>query len=96
MERSNIQTLRQVLERFLKETPLHSKLQERRIIEGWDEVMGRSVSRATDKLYIRNRVLYVHLSSSVLRNELFMLRDDILKKLNRLAGEEVIKDISFK
>jgi len=96
MERSNIQTLKQIIEKFLKETPLQSKLNERRLIESWDETMGKSVARGTGKLYIRDRILYVHLNSSVLRNELYMLKDEILEKLNEQAGENVIKDIVFK
>jgi predicted nucleic acid-binding Zn ribbon protein len=96
MERSNIQSLRQVIDKFLKETPLHKKLLERRIIEGWDEVMGKAVAQATGKRYINDGTLYIHLSSSVLRNELFMMKDSILAKLNRYAGEEVIRDVVFK
>ena len=96
MERSNIQTLRQAIESFLKETPLRRKLLERRLIESWGEIMGKPVARATNKLYIRDGILYVHLNSSVLRNELFMLRDEIITKLNQQAGEDVIKDIAFK
>ena len=96
MERSNIQTLRQAIEKFLKETPLQRKLQERRLVESWEETMGKSVARGTSRLYIRDAVLHVHLNSSVLRNELFMLKDEIISKLNEQAGEVVIKDIAFK
>ena len=88
--------MRQAIEKFLKDTPLQRKLNERRLIEGWDQVMGSPVARATEKLYIRDRILYVHLSSSVLRNELFMLRSEIVNKLNSHAGEEVITDVAFK
>jgi predicted nucleic acid-binding Zn ribbon protein len=96
VERSNIQTLRQAIEKFLKETPLQRKLNERRLIEGWNQVMGTPVARATEKLYIRDRILHVRLNSSVLRNELFMLKGEIVNKLNQHAGEEVITDIDFK
>ena len=96
MERSNIQTLRQVIEKFLRETPLQGKLNERRLIESWEEIMGKPVARVTNKMYIRDRILYVHLNSSVMRNELYMLKDEILEKLNQKAGEDVIKDIVFK
>jgi len=96
MERSNIQTLRQAIEKFLKETPLQRKFQERRLVESWEENMGKSVARGTSKLYIRDSILYVHLNSSVLRNELFMLKDEIISKLNEQAGEVLIKDIAFK
>jgi hypothetical protein len=37
--------------------------------------------------------LYVHLNSSVARNELLMLKEALKEKLNERAGKEVIKDI---
>jgi predicted nucleic acid-binding Zn ribbon protein len=95
MERSRIQTLKEIIESYLKETPLHRKLQERRLVEGWYEIMGKSVARATSKVYIRNDVLYVRLNSSVLRNELFMMKNDIISRLNERTGEPVISDIVF-
>jgi hypothetical protein len=43
--------------------------------------------------YIKEMILYVHLNSSVVRNELLMLRETLREKLNQKAGSEVIKDI---
>jgi hypothetical protein len=40
--------------------------------------------------------LFVHLSSSVVRNELFMLQDEIIRKLNDAAGEELVTGIVFR
>ncbi|MCX6333768.1 MAG: DciA family protein [Bacteroidia bacterium] len=45
---------------------------------------------------MKDKVLYVHLSSSVVRNELLMLRQALKEKLNEKAGIEVIKDIVLK
>lgn len=96
MERSNTRSIRQVIDDFLRGTPLHRRMTERRLVEDWEEVMGKSVSKATSKLYIRDGVLTVHLNSSVLRSELFMLSDDIRKKLNERAGEQVVREIVLK
>lgn len=95
MERSKVQTLREVIERYLKETPLHRKLQERRLIEGWYEILGKPVAKATAKVYIRKDILYVQLTSSVMRNELFMMKEDIICKLNEQVGEQIITGIVF-
>jgi predicted nucleic acid-binding Zn ribbon protein len=95
MERSRTQSLREVIEAFLKETQLHRKLQERRLVESWYELMGKPVARITSRVYIRKEVLYVQLNSSVLRNELFMMKNDIICRLNDHIGEQVIKDIVF-
>jgi len=50
----------------------------------------------TTDLYIKRKVLYVSLSSSFLRHDLFTSREEIKQSLNRSVGEEVINDIVFK
>ena len=55
--------------------------------------MGKAISSRTTKIYIKDHVLYVHLNSSVVRNELLMLREALREKLNQNAGTEVIKEI---
>jgi predicted nucleic acid-binding Zn ribbon protein len=95
MERSRVQTLKEVIEQYLKETPLHRKFQERHLMECWYELLGKTVTKNTKKLYIRKDILYVQLTSSVLRNELFMMKGDIISKLNERVGEQIITGIVF-
>ena len=45
---------------------------------------------------MRNRTLYVHLSSAVLRNELMMLRNELLRRYTEEFGHPVIDNIVFR
>lgn len=72
---------------------LGGKLSEAGIINSWEEIVGKAISSRTTKIYIKDHVLYVHLNSSVVRNELLMLREVLKEKLNEKAGSEIIKDI---
>jgi predicted nucleic acid-binding Zn ribbon protein len=96
MERSNTQNIGDVIRAYLKESGLDKPLKERQLIQSWESLLGRSVARATTRIFIRDRKLFVYLSSSVIRNELFMLQDDILKKMNEAAGEELVREIILK
>jgi len=78
---------------YINEMNFSEKLSEAGVLNSWDEVVGKAISLRTKKIYIRDKVLYVHLSSSVVRNELLMLRQELRNKLNEKAGSEVIKDI---
>jgi hypothetical protein len=40
-----------------------------------------------------HHIHYVHLSSSVARNELMMLREALREKLNEKSGKELIREI---
>lgn len=93
MRRSYVQNISEVVSQLLKELHIDNKIKEVRLINSWNEVLGNNVARATDKLYIKNRILFVHLKSAVVRNELSMLKSSIIKTLNEKAGEKVIDDI---
>ena len=94
MKRSNTQTLSEVLNDFFSENPvIAEKLAENRLINAWETTLGKATSRYTEKLYIRNKTLYVYLSSSVLRNELSLCRSDLIVRLNKEAGMNVINQI---
>ncbi|HEY6914169.1 MAG TPA: DciA family protein [Paludibacter sp.] len=45
---------------------------------------------------MRNKILYVSMTSSVLRHDLFLSREEIKKSLNNQVGVEVIVDIVFR
>jgi predicted nucleic acid-binding Zn ribbon protein len=93
MRRSKTISLAEAMKDYIREMNLEGKLQEVNLINSWEEVVGKAISSRTGKLYIRDRVLYVHINSSVARSELLMLKEALKEKLNERAGKEVIKDI---
>lgn len=96
MRRSNTQTLSDVLRSYIQEMKIERKLKEVNAMQSWEELLGRSIARYTTDIYIANKVLYVRLSSSVVKNELMMMREEIRRKMNEKAGEEIIVKIVFK
>jgi len=94
MKRVDTQQIGSILDAFFEQNPeLADKLAETRLMDSWTKVLGSSVSRFTDNLYIRKRALYVRLTSSVLKSELMMVREQMIDKLNRQAGRNVIDNI---
>jgi len=96
MKRVNTQSIGKVLDDFLDQNPeLAVKLSESRLIESWKSVLGPSVARYTENLYIKKRTLYVRITSSILKSELMLCRDQLITKLNDKAGRNVIDSIIF-
>lgn len=93
MRRSRTISLAEAMKDYIKEMKLEGKLHEVNLISSWEEVVGKAISSRTSKVYIKDHVLFVHLSSSVARNELMMLKEALREKLNEKSGREVIKDI---
>jgi predicted nucleic acid-binding Zn ribbon protein len=96
MRRSKTISIAEAIRDYTREMNLDGKLNEVGVINSWEEIVGKAISSRTSRMYIKDHVLFVHLNSSVVRNELVMLRQAILEKLNGRAGKEVIKDIVFR
>lgn len=96
MRRSKTISIAEAMKDYIREMNLEGKLLEVNLINSWEETVGKAISSRTSKIYIKDHILFVHLSSSVVRNELLMLREALKKKLNEKAGSEVIKEIVLK
>jgi predicted nucleic acid-binding Zn ribbon protein len=93
MRRSETQNISAIVRALLKQHGLEDKLLEHRLIKSWDDLLGKAIARHTKKLYIKDRCLFVSLDSSVVRNELMMIRDELIKRLNENTGAKVIDKI---
>lgn len=96
MKRSNAETVGQIIQHYLESEKLDTKMYELRIAELWADVVGAGVNRYTINRYVKDRCLFVRLSSAALRNELMLGRSVLVKRLNDAVGHEVINDIIFK
>lgn len=96
MRKKNTELLSDVIMQVLKQQHLDKPLYEKRLIDAWPLVLGENIMNYTTDISIRNKVLYVNLSSSVLRHDLFMSREQIKNSLNKQVGLEVITDIVFR
>ena len=83
MKRNNAEQIGELIRHYLRQESLESPLNERRLISAWPEVLGPTIASYTRELYIKNQVLYVHLTSAALRQELMMGRELLVRNLNR-------------
>lgn len=96
MRRSNTQSLSEVLRDYVKGTSIEKKLKEVDIVQSWEEMLGKTIAHYTKNVTLKSKILFVEITSSVVKNELFMMREEIRRKLNEKAGEEMIDKIIFK
>ena len=96
MRRSNVQSLGEVLKAFVKENNFDKKLKEVDVVKSWEELLGKTIAHYTRNVNLKNSVLYVEIKSAVVKNELFLMREEIRRKLNENAGEEMVSKIVFK
>ena len=80
---------------MLKAYRLDGKLQQLKLIDSWEKLMGPTVAHRTVEIKIYGKKLFVILNSASLRQELFQEREKIIKLLNEEAGAAVIEEIVF-
>ncbi len=97
MRKRNTESIGEVMKQFFEENRFFKqKLAESRVLTGWGKILGSVVNSYTDNIYLKNNILYVHLTSSVLRAELILCKDKLISNLNSYAGIDVVKDIIFR
>ncbi len=93
MQRKEVKKIDSLLQQFVKANRLEKGLAEYRLMKSWKDLLGITVAKKTKSLKIHNRKLFVTLHSSVVRNELSMIKESLIPKLNEAAGMDVIDDV---
>ena len=96
MKRKNAEPIGKLIQQFLRQESLESPLNEQRLLDAWPQILGPAIASYTKELYIRNQILYVHLTSAALRQELMMGRELLVRNLNQKVGATVITNIIFR
>lgn len=96
MKKQEPLSIKEIIAQFIDVNDMGQKLDETQLIRLWPKIAGGTVNAYTQSLQVRNRTLYVHLSSAVLRNELMMLRNELLRRYTEEFGHPVIDNIVFR
>ena len=88
--------MEEAIDRLLKAYRLSDKMIELDIIKAWPEVMGDMIAGKTIDIYVKNKVLYVKLDSSTLREELSYGKSKLIKNINEHIKQEFLKDVVLK
>lgn len=89
----NLTTLGEMIKAFYHDNHRDSALDEQRILNSWNDIVGDFIAAHTLKKSIKNGVFYVKVDADSLRNELVYAKSMLLKKLNSKAENEILKDI---
>ena len=94
--RNDAVNIKTILKKISKNPKLKKKLAETEVLEKVNLIIGDNLKKYISNKYIKNGVLYLHLKSSVLRNELSYQKQDLIDRLNDRSNKKIIKEIIFK
>ncbi|MFW0716351.1 DUF721 domain-containing protein [Pedobacter sp. N23S346] len=95
MRKPNDITMKDAISKMLDVYRLRRKFDETSILAIWPEIMGTAIANRTTQIYIKDKKLFIRIESSVIKNELVMVRQGIIQKLNEHAGSIVINEMVF-
>ena len=72
---------------------LNSGLNNVKVQKLWEQTMGSNVNSYTKEVNLKDKTLYISLSSSVLRQELSYGKQKIVDLINKEIGNEIITKI---
>ena len=93
MRKNNTEKIGKVIQDYIEALDVKGKLKEVRMIRSWEEIVGKTIAKKTDNIYIKDGKLFVEMNSSVARNELSILKSSLISRLNEKAGDTIISDI---
>jgi hypothetical protein len=95
MRRTNDKTLKEAIEQMLQVYKIKRRFEETSIVAAWPDLVGKSVANRTKELYISNKKLFLRIESSVIKNELMLMRSQIITKINDKAKDILVEEIVF-
>lgn len=88
--------MQEAMEQFLKQSRLKNGVQAVRIESVWEEMMGKTIAKYTEKIQIINQTLFITTSVAPLKNELLYQKETIIQRINEMMGEKVIREVVVK
>ena len=95
MSRTNDKSLKEAIEQMLNVYKIKRRYDETAILASWPQLVGKPVANRTKELFIRDKKLFLRIESSVIKNELVMMRSQIINKINDDAKTILIEEIVF-
>lgn len=83
----------EAMQEFIKENRLQKGMDKVEAREAWAKLMGNGVNNYTTAIELKNKTLFVSLSSSVLREELSMGKSKIIAMLNEELGKDLVQKL---
>lgn len=85
--------LEEAFNELLKAYRLEDKFKEKQLISSWGEIVGKTIADRTTSVFIKEKKLFVKLSSGPVKKELMLNRSKVLILIEGKVGKGVVEDL---
>ncbi|TET47994.1 MAG: DUF721 domain-containing protein [Actinomycetota bacterium] len=75
---------------------LSKKLRVSNIFNHWEDIVGKQIAKKSKPERLLRKTLYVSVTTSIWANELSLMSEKLIEKINSFTGEDIVKTIRFK
>ena len=93
MRRTDPKPIGELFDQLFKSPNIAAKIAEGGLPNSWRKVVGPVVSEHTRQVRFVKGTLYVHVASSVIRTELMMQREALVRAINAETGINIVQQI---
>ncbi|MFD2873144.1 DUF721 domain-containing protein [Mucilaginibacter ximonensis] len=95
MRKANDKSIKEAIEQMMQVYKIKRKFDETAIIAHWPNIVGKAVASRTKEIFVLDKKLFLRIESSVIKNELMMIRDQIIDRINTEANTLLIQEVIF-
>ena len=81
------------LKNMISKSNLRNGIRAVQIEEVWENIMGKTIAKYTQKIKIVNQTLFITTNVGPLKNELIYQKPPIIQRVNEAFGEKVISHV---
>ncbi|HWC53884.1 MAG TPA: DUF721 domain-containing protein [Chitinophagaceae bacterium] len=81
------------IQQFLQQSRIKGDIQALQIEDAWEQIMGKTIARYTDKLQIIGEKLIITTNVAPLKNELIYQKEKIKSRVNEAFGKKIITEV---
>lgn len=89
-------SMQDAIKQYLKNSRIKGGIQALQIEDVWEQIMGKTIARYTDKIQIVHQTLFISSTVAQLKNELLYQKDKIIERVNEALGDKVINEVVIK
>lgn len=72
---------------------LENKFDEAQVLASWEKLVGTPIANRTQRIFIRNKVLYVEFKTASMKNDFLLHKPKVMELFQKEFGSSVLSDI---
>lgn len=89
----NQKTIKEAISEMIQTYGLRTRLSQTQLRKEWDKIVGKTIARYTERLYVKDNILFLYLTNATLKSELIYNKAILVNKINESLATDFITDV---